>query len=287
MKCLITGAHGQLGYDVTRELKLRGYDDIVALGHEDMDITDAKEVQNVITSIRPDVVFHCAAYTKVDQAEDEEDICKEVNQEGSRQIAIACKEIDAKLIYISTDYVFDGEKTEEYTIEDIPNPKNVYGMSKYLGEQYSKINPKTYIVRISWVFGINGKNFIKTMLKLAQDRNEISVVCDQIGSPTYTVDLARLLVDMAESEKYGTYHATNEGFCSWADLAEYIFKMNGLDITIHRIPTSNYPQKAQRPLNSKLSKDKLEEMGFDRLPDWHDAVNRFNLELEKNKVLKK
>lgn len=287
MKCLITGAHGQLGYDVIRELKLRDYDDIVALGHEDMDITDEKEVKNVITSIRPDVVFHCAAYTKVDQAEDEEDICKAVNQEGTRQIAMACKEIDAKLIYISTDYVFDGEKIGEYTTEDIPNPKNVYGMSKYLGEQYSKINPKTYIVRISWVFGINGKNFIKTMLKLAQDRNEISVVCDQIGSPTYTVDLAKLLVDMAESEKYGTYHATNEGFCSWADLAEYVFERNGLDVTIHRIPTSSYPQKAPRPLNSKLSKNRLEEAGFARLPDWHDAVNRFQLELEQNKVLKK
>lgn len=287
MKCLITGAHGQLGYDVARELKLRGYNDVIALGHSDMDITNVQEVQKIITNIRPDVVFHCAAYTKVDQAEEEKELCKAVNTEGTRQIAIACKKVDAKLIYISTDYVFDGEKDGEYSTQDTANPQSIYGMTKYLGEEYSKINPKTYIVRISWVFGISGKNFIKTMLKLAENRNEISVVCDQIGSPTYTVDLAKLLVDMAETDKYGTYHATNEGFCSWADLAEYVFKSNGLDITVNRIPTNSYPQKAKRPLNSKLSKDTLEEAGFDRLPTWQDAVNRFNLELKQEKVLKR
>lgn len=287
MKCLVTGANGQLGYDVIRELKLRGYDNIVALEHSDMDITNSKQVQKMITSIKPDVVFHCAAYTKVDQAEEEKELCKAVNTEGTRQIAIACKKIDAKLIYISTDYVFDGEKDGMYTTKDNANPQSVYGITKYLGEKYSKINPKTYIVRISWVFGINGKNFIKTMLKLAEDRNEVSVVCDQIGSPTYTVDLAKVLVDMAETDKYGTYHATNEGFCSWADLAEYVFESNNLDVNVNRIPTSSYPQKAKRPLNSKLSKDNLELSGFDRLPTWQDAVDRFNLELKQEKILKR
>lgn len=287
MKYLVTGANGQLGYDVIRELKLRGYDDIIALGHSDMDITNSKQVQKMITSIKPDVVFHCAAYTKVDQAEEEKELCKAVNAEGSKQIAIASKKVDAKLIYISTDYVFDGEKDGVYTTKDNANPQSVYGITKYLGEKYSKINPKTYIVRISWVFGINGKNFIKTMLKLAEDRNEVSVVCDQIGSPTYTVDLAKVLVDMAETDKYGTYHATNEGFCSWADLAEYVFESNNLDVNVNRIPTSGYPQKAKRPLNSKLSKDNLELSGFDRLPTWQDAVDRFNLELKQEKVLKR
>ena len=287
MKCLVTGAYGQLGYDVVRELKSRGYNDIIALGHTDMDITNVEEVQRIITSIKPDVVFHCAAYTKVDQAEEEIELCTAVNVEGTKQIAIACNKIDAKLIYISTDYVFDGKKEGEYISEDAVNPQNVYGMTKFLGEEYSKINSKTYIVRISWVFGVNGKNFIKTMLRLAEDRNEVSVVCDQIGSPTYTVDLSKILVDMAETDKYGTYHATNEGYCSWADLAEYVFKSNRLDITVNRIPTSAYLQKAKRPLNSKLSKNNLEIAGFNRLPDWHDAVDRFNIELRQEKTLTK
>lgn len=287
MRCLITGANGQLGYDIVKELKLRGYDDIVALNHESMDITNTEEVHKKISSIRPDVVFHCAAYTDVDKAEENVELCKAINIEGTKQIALACKEIDAKLIYISTDYVFDGNKEGEYYPEDEPNPNNIYGMTKYLGEEYAKVNPKTYIVRTSWVFGISGNNFIKTMLKLAEHIMRVSVVNDQIGSPTYTVDLAKLLVDMAEVEKYGTYHATNEGYCSWADLAKYVFKTNGFDTDIKQIPSVFYPSKAKRPLNSKLNKDKLEEAGFERLPDWYDAVDRFNLELDKQKVQNK
>lgn len=287
MKCLVTGAHGQLGYDVIRELKSRGYDQIFALGHSDMDITNLEEVDKIITSIKPDVVFHCAAYTKVDQAEDEVTTCNQVNGNGSFNIAVACRKIDAKLIYVSTDYVFDGEKEGIYDTNDICNPQSIYGLTKHLGELHSSLNPKTYIARVSWVFGINGKNFIKTMLRLAEDRTEVNVVCDQIGSPTYTVDLAKTLVDMAETDKYGIYHVTNEGFCSWADLAEYVFESNNLDVKVNRIPTNSYPQKAKRPLNSKLSKDKLEEQGFERLPNWRNAVDRFNLELKQEKKLKK
>ena len=287
MKCVVTGVSGQLGYDLIRELENQGYDEIIGLTHEDMDLSNPVEVQKTITNLKPDVVFHCAAYTKVDQAEEESKLCEQINAIGTKQIAIACKIINAKLIYISTDYVFDGNKTEAYLEDDNANPQNVYGMTKYQGELYTRINPKTFIVRISWVFGINGKNFIKTMLKLAENHTEVNVVCDQIGSPTYTVDLAKLLVSMAQTEKYGIYHATNEGFCSWADLAEYVFQSNGLDVTVNRIPTSNYPQKAKRPLNSRLSKDKLETNGFQRLPSWQDAVDRFNQELKQEKVLKK
>lgn len=287
MKCLVTGAKGQLGYDVIRELEKRGYTDIIALGHEDLDLFNTSEIQKVIVKIRPDVVFHCAAYTKVDQAEEEKEICEKVNAIATKQIATACKRIDAKLISISTDYVFDGNKQGEYQEEDIGNPQNVYGMTKYEGELYTRINPKTFIVRTAWVFGINGKNFIKTMLRLAEIKTEIDVICDQVGSPTYTVDLAKLLVDMSETEKYGIYHATNERFCSWADLAEYVFQSNDLDVIVNRIPTSSYQQKAKRPLNSRLSKDKLELNGFQKLPDWHDAVDRFNQELKQEKVLKK
>lgn len=287
MRCIVTGAHGQLGYDVVKELKSRGYDEVFALGHSDMDITNSEEVDRIITSINPDVVFHCAAYTKVDQAEDDAVLCNQVNRTGSFNIASSCKKVDAKLIYVSTDYVFDGEKEGMYETSDRCNPQSVYGLTKYLGELHSVLNFKTYIVRVSWVFGINGKNFIKTMLKLAETRTEVNVVCDQIGSPTYTVDLAKVLVDMAETDKYGIYHVTNEGFCSWADLAEYVFESNNLDVKVNRIPTSSYPQKAKRPLNSKLSKDSLEENGFERLPDWHDAVDRFNLELKQEKILKK
>lgn len=286
MKCLITGVTGQLGYDVKRELELRGYNDIIALSREELDLTELNSIRNIIVGIHPDVVFHCAAYTAVDKAEDEKQLCDIINSLATKEIADSCKEIDAKLIYVSTDYVFDGFKKAEYYPDDVVNPLNVYGKSKCIGEIYASINPKTYIARTSWVFGINGKNFVKTMLKLAKDRNEVNVVSDQIGSPTYTVDLAKILVTMAETDKYGIYHTTNEGYCSWADFAEYIFKSNDLDVSVNRIPSSSYPQKAKRPLNSKLNKDSLEEK-FYRLPDWSDAIDRFNIELKTQKVLKR
>ena len=281
MKYLITGVKGQLGYDIVRELEKRNEHEYLALDATEMDITDQDRVREVITEYQPDAIFHCAAYTAVDKAEDNVKACEEVNVEGTRNIAEAAREVDSKLIYLSTDYVFDGTKEGMYTPEDPTNPKSVYGNTKYLGELEALKVLKHYIVRISWVFGINGHNFIKTMLKLAETHDEVSVVSDQIGSPTYTVDLARLLVDMAHSDRYGIYHATNEGECSWADFAEYIFKANGKDTKVNHITSEEYPQKAYRPRNSRLSKDKLVENGFDRLPTWQDAVDRYSEELNK------
>lgn len=281
MKYLITGVKGQLGYDIVRELEKRNEHEYLALDAAEMDITDQDRVREVITEYQPDAIFHCAAYTAVDKAEDNVKACEEVNVEGTRNIAEAAREVDSKLIYLSTDYVFDGTKEGMYTPEDPTNPKSVYGNTKYLGELEALKVLKHYIVRISWVFGINGHNFIKTMLKLAETHDEVSVVSDQIGSPTYTVDLARLLVDMAHSDRYGIYHATNEGECSWADFAEYIFKANGKDTKVNHITSEEYPQKAYRPRNSRLSKDKLVENGFDRLPTWQDAVDRYSEELNK------
>ena len=281
MKYLITGVKGQLGYDIVRELEKRNEHEYLALDATEMDITDQDRVREVITEYQPDAIFHCAAYTAVDKAEDNVEACENVNVEGTRNIAEAAREVDSKLIYLSTDYVFDGTKEGMYTPEDPTNPKSVYGNTKYLGELEALKVLKHYIVRISWVFGINGHNFIKTMLKLAETHDEVSVVSDQIGSPTYTVDLARLLVDMAHSDRYGIYHATNEGECSWADFAEYIFKANGKDTKVNHITSEEYPQKAYRPRNSRLSKDKLVENGFDRLPTWQDAVDRYSEELNK------
>ena len=280
MKYLVTGVKGQLGFDIVRELNSRGFNDVIGLDISDMDITDKEQVREVIKSHNPDVVFHCAAWTNVDKAEEMEEVVTNINVNGTSFIAEITKEINATLFYISTDYVFDGEKEGLYEIDDIPNPISVYGKTKYLGEEAAKINDKHFIVRISWVFGINGNNFIKTMLKLSETRNELNVVNDQIGSPTYTVDLASLLVDMSLTNKYGTYHANNDGFCTWADFARYIFKTNNKDVIVNGIPTSEYPTKSRRPLNSKLSKKSLIENGFKLLPTWQDAVDRYNLELK-------
>ncbi len=281
MKYLITGVKGQLGYDIVRELEKRDEHEYLALDAEEMDITDRDKVREVIMEYQPDAIFHCAAYTAVDKAEDNVETCEKVNVEGTRNIAEAAREVGSKLIYLSTDYVFDGTKEGKYVPEDPTNPKSVYGKTKYLGELEALKVLKHYIVRISWVFGINGHNFIKTMLKLAETHDAVSVVSDQVGSPTYTVDLARLLVDMAHADRYGIYHATNEGECSWADFAEYIFKANGKDTKVNHITSEEYPQKAYRPRNSRLSKDKLVENGFDLLPTWQDAVDRYSEELNK------
>ena len=281
MKYLITGVKGQLGYDIVRELEKRDEHEYLALDAEEMDITDRDKVREVIMEYQPDAIFHCAAYTAVDKAEDNVETCEKVNVEGTRNIAEAAREVGSKLIYLSTDYVFDGTKEGKYVPEDPTNPKSVYGKTKYLGELEALKVLKHYIVRISWVFGINGHNFIKTMLKLAETHDVVSVVSDQVGSPTYTVDLARLLVDMAHADRYGIYHATNEGECSWADFAEYIFKANGKDTKVNHITSEEYPQKAYRPRNSRLSKDKLVENGFDLLPTWQDAVDRYSEELNK------
>ena len=281
MKILVTGTDGQLGADVVTELKKRHVDAITA-SRRQFDITDEVVVRSFIISTHPDAVIHCAAYTAVDKAEDEPDLCRRVNADGTRNIAAACRDAGAKMIYISTDYVFPGVGMTPYEPGDPTGPLNVYGASKLAGEQAVKdLLERYFIVRISWVFGANGKNFVKTMLRLAQSHKELNVVNDQTGSPTYTADLAPLLCDMAETEKYGVYHATNEGFCSWAQFAEEIFKDAELNVRVNPIPTSAYPLKATRPLNSRLSKACLDAAGFKRLPSWRDAVKRYLNEISQ------
>ena len=281
MKVLVTGVKGQLGFDVVNELEKRGH---VAVGTDvhNMDITDKAQVEAVIKEANPDAVIHCAAYTAVDLAEDNIDLCRRINADGTRNIAEVCKELDIKMIYISTDYVFDGEGTHFWQPDDERNPLNVYGQTKYEGElAVETILEKYYIVRIAWVFGVNGKNFIKTMLNLGKTRDHLTVVNDQIGSPTYTYDLSKLLVDMVETDKYGRYHATNEGLCSWYDFACEIFKQAGYNhVTVSPVSASEYPAKAKRPSNSRMCKDKLTENGFEKLPTWQDALSRYLKEIE-------
>ena len=265
---LITGYNGQLGYDIKRELMARGEYDILAVDINDMDITNKEQVDSVIKSYKPDVIFHCAAWTAVDKAEDEEEKVYDVNVNGTKNIVDASIEVGAKIIYMSTDYVFDGTKDGLYKEDDKANPKSVYGKTKWLGEEEVRRNPNHFITRISWVFGINGNNFIKTMLKLSDTKDELNVVDDQIGSPTYTVDLAKLLVEMAYTNKYGTYHVNNEGYTSWADFAKYIMESNNKKTKINPVSTEEYleitgTKQAYRPRNSKLSKDKLVDAGFE------------------------
>lgn len=293
MKYLITGYKGQLGYDVKRELLKRGVseEDILAIDKDEMDITNKEEVEMVVKGFNPNVIFHCAAFTAVDKAEDMSDACYAVNVTGTKNIVDVSIETNSTVIYMSTDYVFDGTKDGLYTEEDNVNPKSVYGETKFLGEEEVRRNPKHFITRISWVFGINGHNFIRTMLKLSENHNELNVVNDQVGSPTYTVDLAKTLVDMAGSDKYGTYNVTNSDYCSWAEFADFIFKSNGKDVNVNKVTTEEYleitgTKQAYRPRNSKLDKTKLEE-NFGMLPTWKDAVRRYNIELEEEKKLVK
>lgn len=280
MKLLVTGVKGQLGYDVCKVLSARGIEHR-GVDIEDFDITNAQATHDYIAAYRPDGVIHCSAWTAVDRAEDELEKVRAVNAEGPRNIASVCKEIGAKLVYISTDYVFPGTGDRFYEPDDPTGPLGAYGVTKLEGEQaVQALLERYFIVRVSWVFGKNGNNFVRTMLRLAETKSELNVVCDQIGSPTYTADLAPLLCDMVVSEKYGVYHATNEGICSWAEFAEEIFRLAGKDVKVNPVPTSEYPTRAARPLNSRMSKAKLEEMGFSRLPDWHDALARYLRELE-------
>lgn len=275
MKVLVTGVKGQLGHDVVNELVKRGHT-AVGTDVEEMDITDAGIVRKVMTAEKPDAVIHCAAYTAVDAAEDNIDLCRKINAEGTENIAKIAREIDAKMLYLSTDYVFNGEGDRPWEPDDEREPLNVYGVTKYEGElAVEKYVEKFFTVRIAWVFGVNGKNFIKTMLKLGETHKDINVVNDQIGSPTYTYDLARLLVDMIETEKYGRYHATNEGLCTWYEFAEEIFRQAGMDVNVHPVTSEEFPAKAKRPHNSRMNKDKLTENGFKRLPDWQDALHRY------------
>lgn len=283
MRVLVTGVKGQLGHDVVNELAKRGHTPI-GVDVEEMDITDASAVEKEMKKDALDAVIHCAAYTAVDAAEDNKEVCMRVNAEGTRNIARTCRELDIKMIYISTDYVFDGEGEKPWEPDDERNPLNVYGESKYQGElAVEEYLDKYFIVRIAWVFGVNGKNFIKTMLRLAENNKEINVVNDQTGSPTYTYDLAVLLADMAETEKYGRYHATNEGLCTWYEFAKEIFAQAGVDIQVNPVSSEEFPAKAKRPHNSRMDKSKLTQNGFRRLPSWQDALKRY-LEVIGNDV---
>lgn len=306
MKVLVTGVSGQLGHDVMNELAKRGYtgvgsdiapeysgvDDntaVVNMEYVQMDITDEKAVDEIITRVNPDVIVHCAAWTAVDMAEDDDKVEKvrAVNAGGTRNIAKAAKKLDCKMVYISTDYVFDGqgEKPWEPDCKDY-KPLNVYGQTKLEGElAVSELLDKYFIVRIAWVFGVNGKNFIKTMINVGKTHDTVRVVNDQIGTPTYTLDLSVLLVDMIETDKYGYYHATNEGgYISWYDFTLEIYKQAGLDTKVIPVTTKEYGlSKAARPFNSRLDKSKLVKNGFTPLPTWQDATRRY-VELLKNEV---
>lgn len=280
MKILVTGVTGQLGYDVVNELTRRGHT-AVGVGRAEMDITDAQTVDRVVGQTQPDAVIHCAAWTAVDAAEDEENIPKvrAVNADGTRNIAEVCKKLGCKMMYISTDYVFDGQGTEPWQADCKDyNPLSVYAKTKLEGElAVAELLEKYFIVRIAWVFGLNGNNFIKTMLSVGKKYDTVRVVNDQIGTPTYTYDLARLLVDMIQTEKYGYYHATNEGgYISWYDFTVEIYRQAGYATKVVPVTTAEYGlSKARRPFNSRLDKSKLVQNGFTPLPDWRDALKRY------------
>ena len=280
MKVFVTGVKGQLGYDVMNELEKQGLEGI-GVDIDEMDITDADQVNKVIKEAAPDAVIHCAAYTAVDAAEDNEEICRKVNAHGTENIAKVCEELDIKMMYISTDYVFNGQGERPWEPDDEREPLNVYGQTKYEGELAIEEHVKKFFtVRIAWVFGVNGKNFIKTMLNLGKTHDHLTVVNDQTGSPTYTYDLARLLVDMIQTDKYGRYHATNEGLCTWYEFACEIFKQAGMDVSVEPVSSDEYPAKAKRPSNSRMDKSKLTANGFKPLPTWQDALSRYLKEIE-------
>lgn len=284
MRVLVTGSRGQLGFDVMAELSSRGHE---AIGCDlpELDITDGAAVMRLVKEVKPDAVIHCAAWTAVDAAEDEENREKvfAVNAEGTRNVAKAAAETDAKLLYLSTDYVFDGQGTTPWKADETHfAPLNVYGNSKLMGERaVRELAARYFIVRIAWVFGLHGKNFVRTMLSLSKSHPSLRVVNDQVGTPTYTPDLSRLLVDMIETDKYGTYHATNEGgYISWYDFACAIFEEAGVKVDVTPVSTEEYGfSKAARPFNSRLDKSNLVENGFSPLPDWRDALHRYIKEL--------
>lgn len=287
MKVFITGCKGQLGSDLMAECEKRKID-YIGVDIDEMDITNAAAVEEVMNKEVFDAVIHCAAWTRVDDAEDDDkkDLVRRINADGTRNIANVCKKLDVPMMYISTDYVFDGEGEIPWQPDDLNrNPQNFYGQTKYEGElAIEELLEKYFIVRIAWVFGLHGNNFIKTMLRLGRERGAVSVVCDQIGTPTYTPDLSVLLLDMIATSKYGRYHATNEGgYISWYDFACEIYKSAGMDeVKVTPVDSSGFPAKAKRPHNSRMDKSKLDAAGFRRLPDWKDALNRYLKELENN-----
>ncbi len=279
MKLLVTGVKGQLGHDVVKECEKRG---ITAIGVdiEEMDITDAGACEKVIKEAKVDAVIHCAAYTAVDAAEDNVELCWKINAGGTENIVKVCRELNIKMMYFSTDYVFNGKGDRPWKTDDERSPLNVYGQTKYEGELAVENSlEKYFILRIAWVFGVNGKNFIKTMLRLGKEKGAVSVVDDQIGSPTYTADLAVLVVDMIQTDKYGIYHATNEGLCSWYEFACQIFNEAKMDVKVTPVSSDAFPAKAKRPSNSRMDKSKLTENGFSLLPGWQDALKRYLKEI--------
>ena len=277
MRIIVTGSKGQLGTDIVAELQKRGHF-VIGADLPETDITDKDSVESLIDSNNADAVIHCAAFTNVDLAETEKDICRKINFEGTLNLALACKKHSMKMLYISTDYVFGGEGVDAFETDSPKAPCNFYGESKLLGEKAVIENcEKSFIVRISWVFGENGKNFVKTMLRLSKEKESLTVVNDQTGSPTYTKDLSVLLCDMIETEKYGIYHATNEGFCTWAEFASKIMELSGAETKIIPVTSAEYKTVASRPENSRLSKKSLDENGFDRLPHWENALRRYLL----------
>lgn len=282
MKILVTGYKGQLGYDVVNEATSRGIE-AIGVDIDEMDITNQEQVNTVIKSGNYDAVVHCAAWTAVDKAEEPElfETVKKVNATGTKYIADVCEELDIPMMYFSTDYVFDGEGTTPWNEYDERHPLNVYGLTKAQGEEFVEKLRKHFIIRIAWVFGKNGNNFIKTMLRLGKERGAVSVVNDQVGNPTYTYDLAKLVVDMIQTDKYGKYHATNSGdFISWYDFACEIFKQAGMDVKVTPVDSNQFPAKAKRPKNSRMNQTELDKNGFDRLPAWQDALGRYLKEIE-------
>lgn len=285
LKILVTGVKGQLGFDCLRVLKNRGYQNVLGIDKEELDITDEKAVNKFILDYKPDVIMHNAAWTAVDKAEEMPELVYQVNALGPKYISAAANKVGSKMFYISTDYVFDGEGDKPFEVDSPKKGLSIYGKTKSQGEDFVISNTdKYFIIRISWVFGINGNNYIKTMLKLSKIKDELNIVCDQIGSPTYTLDLANLMADMMESDKYGIYHATNEGFISWYDFTKYIYEAKGIsNVKVNPITTEEYlkinPHQARRPLNSRMSKKSLEKSGFKLLPNWKDAVDRYLKEL--------
>jgi dTDP-4-dehydrorhamnose reductase/dTDP-4-dehydrorhamnose 3,5-epimerase len=274
-KVLVTGVKGQLGYDLIKRLNILGVE-CKGVDIEDFDLTDAKATLDYCKEYSPDIIVHCAAYTAVDKAEDDQDKCYAVNVAGTANIAVAARTLDSKLVYISTDYIFDGQGDKPFEIDDTPVPINYYGRTKFEGEQkVREITEKYFILRTAWVFGKNGNNFIKTMLRIGKEHGAVKVINDQFGSPTYTEDLAILICDMIFTNKFGTYHATNEGFCSWYDFACEIFKAADMNVSVTPISTSDYPTRAKRPGNSRLAKTKLTLEGFNKMPEWQNAVIRY------------
>ncbi len=285
MKILVTGIRGQLGHDVVLELQKRNIE-AVGVNSDDMNITDKESVDRCIDSIHPDAVIHCAAWTAVDAAEDEQEACNAVNVSGTEYIAEACRRNNAVMMYFSTDYVFDGEGTTPWKPEDKTAPIGAYGSSKCLGEEAVRhiLPDRHFIIRLQWVYGINGKNFVKTMLRLSETHDRLTVVSDQVGGPSYTKDIARVACDMIATDKYGTYHVANTGYCSWYEFARAIFEEAGRQVEVVPVSSEEYPAKAKRPHNSRLDTSKLKANGFEELPPWQDALHRFIQELRESEA---